>query len=157
MSRENTWPRGSGGTISLGELEDTAQEIVPRLWMGGRYAARLVQWNFDVVVNLTYYGRSVSDQYSGLYLEWPIEDGEDPPDLAVLSPLVDFLQELHYSGKTVLIHCQAGLNRSGLVMALVLRSKGWTADGAIAQIRAERDEYCLCNADFEAYVRGWTP
>jgi hypothetical protein len=154
-SRENTWPRSNGTTITLGELEDTAAEVAPKLWQGGRYSAAHTPVNFDVVVNLTPLGRSVGPSYTGLYIEWPIEDACELPDPTVLHPLVDLLAELSYQGKTILVHCQAGLNRSGLVCALVLRARSVPADNAIAAIRQARDEFALCNADFEKYVLEW--
>lgn len=53
----------------------------------------------------------------------------------------------------VLVHCQAGLNRSGLVAAKALMLGGMTADDAISLIRAKRSPVCLCNPAFEAWLR----
>lgn len=52
------------------------------------------------------------------------------------------------SGQQVLIRCQAGLNRSGLLTALVLMLAGWDATDAIRLIRARRAEVALFNDDF---------
>ena len=156
QARTNTWARSNGGYVTLGELEDTAHEVVPKLWQGGRHAARIVDFDppLEVVVNLTPLGKTVSVDYSGLYLEWPIEDGGVPCEKN-LHALVALLAELYEADKTILVHCQAGLNRSGLVVALVLVALNWTADAAIEQIRATRDEYALCNEEFEQYIRAW--
>lgn len=54
----------------------------------------------------------------------------------------------------VLVHCQAGLNRSSLVAARSLMLEGRTADEAISLLRTQRSEACLCNPVFEAYLRG---
>ena len=51
-----------------------------------------------------------------------------------------------------LIHCQAGLNRSGLITARVLMLRGYTADEAITKVR-ERSPAVLCNPTFESYLR----
>lgn len=51
------------------------------------------------------------------------------------------------------MRCQAGLNRSGLVMALVLIREGYTADEAIALIRLRRGSAALCNHQFVAWLR----
>ncbi len=48
----------------------------------------------------------------------------------------------------VLIRCQAGLNRSGLVTALVLMLEGASASEAIRTIRAARADIALCNNHF---------
>jgi len=52
------------------------------------------------------------------------------------------------SGQQVLIRCQAGLNRSGLLTALVLMLAGWDAAEAIRLIRAKRSQIALFNEDF---------
>lgn len=53
----------------------------------------------------------------------------------------------------VLVHCQAGLNRSSLVVARVMMMRGYTADEAIKKIREARSPACLCNDSFEDYLR----
>lgn len=53
----------------------------------------------------------------------------------------------------VLVHCQAGLNRSSLVATRALMLSGKTADEAIGMIREKRSPACLCNPAFEAYLR----
>lgn len=53
-----------------------------------------------------------------------------------------------------LVHCQAGLNRSGLVCALTLRELGRTSAEAIALLREKRHSVVLCNETFEQYLLG---
>jgi len=48
----------------------------------------------------------------------------------------------------VLICCQAGMNRSSLVTALVLMKDGLSADEALTLIRKHRSEYWLGNQRF---------
>jgi len=52
-----------------------------------------------------------------------------------------------------LVHCQAGLNRSGLVAARALMMRGHSADSAIALLRERRSPAVLCNTAFEDYLR----
>lgn len=52
-----------------------------------------------------------------------------------------------------LVHCQAGLNRSGLTAARALMLGGMTATEAIALLREKRSPAVLCNGSFEAYLR----
>lgn len=54
-----------------------------------------------------------------------------------------------------LVHCQAGLNRSGLVAATALMLRGRTPDDAIALLRAKRSPAVLCNPAFEQWVRDY--
>lgn len=56
----------------------------------------------------------------------------------------------------VLVHCQAGLNRSGLIVARALMMEDaeyYTADEAIEELRSKRSPLVLCNTDFEEYLR----
>lgn len=52
----------------------------------------------------------------------------------------------------VLVHCQAGLNRSGLITARALMMNGMDADVAIELIRRKRSPMALCNTAFEEYL-----
>lgn len=56
--------------------------------------------------------------------------------------------------ENVLVHCQAGLNRSSLIAARVLMlMNDWDADTAIKTIRENRSPACLCNPAFEEHLR----
>jgi hypothetical protein len=55
-------------------------------------------------------------------------------------------------GGDVLINCQAGLNRSGLVTALVMMHYGMSPGEAIARIRSVRHEWCLANSSFQTWL-----
>lgn len=55
-------------------------------------------------------------------------------------------------GRTVLIRCQAGVNRSGLVSALVLMIEGYEATEAIALLRQRRSPVVLSNGHFEDWL-----
>ena len=56
-------------------------------------------------------------------------------------------------GQRVLIRCQAGLNRSGLITTLVLMREGFTADEAIHLIRRVRGGMGMSNPTFEEWLR----
>lgn len=59
------------------------------------------------------------------------------------------------NGNVVLVHCQAGLNRSSLIVARVLMLHYQkTADEAIDLIREKRSPQCLCNDHFRQWLKG---
>ncbi|MDY0829071.1 dual specificity protein phosphatase family protein [Microbacterium sp. BG28] len=70
-----------------------------------------------------------------------------------VAELAEWVNERRAQG-TVFVHCQAGLNRSSLVVAKALLLAGDVSTGqeAIDLIRARRDPACLCNPAFEAWV-----
>jgi protein-tyrosine phosphatase len=54
----------------------------------------------------------------------------------------------------VLVHCEAGRNRSGLVTALYLiRYRGYRPQAAIELVIAKRGPNALWNGSFLAYLR----
>jgi protein-tyrosine phosphatase len=73
-------------------------------------------------------------------------------DFEAIDQVVSMAHDDWKAGKQVLIRCQAGLNRSGLIMALVLRKEGYTSQEAIDLIRARRSEWALFNKTFEKWL-----
>jgi protein-tyrosine phosphatase len=69
-------------------------------------------------------------------------------DLARLREAVEFGYSRWKSGDRVLIRCQAGLNRSGLVLALILIKDGHSPETAISMIRSGRGDDALFNYNF---------
>jgi hypothetical protein len=55
-------------------------------------------------------------------------------------------------GGGVLVRCQAGLNRSGLVTALILIKDGHTPEEAINTIRTHRGPDALFNMNFANWI-----
>lgn len=63
-----------------------------------------------------------------------------------------FAFERWLDGAQVLVRCQAGMNRSGLVTALVLMMAGLDPRAAITLIRQRRGDSCLFNEHFVAWL-----
>lgn len=71
-------------------------------------------------------------------------------DLSRLRQTVNWGFKQWKKGDRVLVRCQAGLNRSGLVTALILMKLGLSPEEAIKTIRKNRADIALFN---EHYVR----
>jgi protein-tyrosine phosphatase len=71
-------------------------------------------------------------------------------DLSRLRQAVNWGFKQWGKGDRVLVRCQAGLNRSGLVTALILMKTGMSAEDAIRTIRKNRADIALFN---EHYVK----
>jgi protein-tyrosine phosphatase len=73
-------------------------------------------------------------------------------DLQRLKQAVEFGYDRWKAGDRVLIRCQAGLNRSGLVTALILIKDGMSPERAIELIRECRGEDALFNQNFADWL-----
>lgn len=139
-------------------------EIVPGLFQGGHdyntgepidsIDSVFVRDEFDLVVSLyKRWGHGPDDGIKDIYLRIP--DGHlTGEEFAKVCDLVPHIALAVAQGKRVLVRCQAGYNRSGLVVALVLLAHGYTADAAIALIREKRSEFALCNEHFVKLIHG---
>lgn len=138
-------------------------EILPNLYMGGtgdhdivQFGKRLPQLHereeFDSVVTCYSYAQPMSwyvheNRYG--FADGPI----DNKTFIKVQELASWLHSEWKSGKKCLSRCQAGLNRSGAVIAVVLMIEGYSADEAIALIREKRDPNALFNPDFVRYLQ----
>lgn len=138
-------------------------EVLPGLWQGGtddydvlhygRGSTGVGKEDFDFVV--TMYASANPVDWFVREVRYGIYD-HDMNDFNVedLHDIVAMSHNEWKAGMRVLIRCQAGLNRSGLVMALVLIRDGYTAAEAIHLIRSQRGEAALCNRVFENWLLG---
>ena len=131
----------------------TFDAVIPGLYQGD-FPAGTVDWSrFDDVVSLTV--EDVPDvplQVGGMRMHVPIWDDEmdDPTGVRAAALAV---AERVTAGKRVLVHCSAGLNRSGVVSARALMFMGMPVAEAIAKVRSARGPYALSNRDFVAWLR----
>ena len=139
-------------------------EILTNLWMGGtddddsvdKGSGRLPTYSddreFDVVASLSAYSLPMGWMVKEYRYGFP--DG--PTSDAVyqeLEKIADYIYLDWKAGKKCLVRCQAGINRSGLMVALVLMRDGMSADKAIALIRKKRSPYALDNSHFVSYLK----
>jgi hypothetical protein len=130
-------------------------EIVPNLWQGGYPGSWL--HDFEAVVNMTPDLCPEIPGFTGVYVQHAMNDVDELPDMDALGSIVDFVVSSVGAGRKTLVHCHAGLNRSGLVVALALVKMGRKPVDAIALQRSARDSFVLCNRTFERYVLDLDP
>lgn len=127
-------------------------QIAPGLYMGGTSPdGDEGDIEFHAVVTL----EPTSPEWSKPTDEFrfPFLDGRLDEDLEVeVERVADWAFLKWHLGDTVLIRCAYGINRSGLITALVLMREGLSAQDAIGAIRQKRYSGCLENRHFVDYL-----
>lgn len=146
-------------------LEECHSEVVPRLYQGGT-AQGDDDWPYavpelrcapvgpdeaDAVVTLWHWSSPCAPGVEELRACF--DDSSKVPDLAEVRAAARWAYDRWLRGDRVLVRCQMGVNRSGLVMGVILTLMGLTPDEAIARIRATRSTYALFNRTFERLLR----
>ena len=166
-SLANTLPEASLGEL-LASTDRWAypayagSEILPGLFQGGtedddvvhvaaqghRFASDSA---YDVVVTL--YASAQPAPWGVEELRYGFMDSAlEGPDIARVIRAARFAYQRWTDGDTVLIRCQAGMNRSGLVTALVLVMAGLSPAQAVALIRERRSAGALFNDHFVRWL-----
>lgn len=83
-------------------------------------------------------------------------DSLDGPDREQMVALANWINVCRKTGP-VLVHCQAGLNRSGLLAGLALVLDGVLPVYAIEMLRETRSPAVLCNPVFEEWLLNFKP
>ena len=118
------------------ESEATFSEIEPGFFVGG--SVKTPPPGVQAVLNLC----EIEDRYKAETRAWMmIHDAEPAPELDWLRKAVDFVAEQRQRGKTVYVHCAAGISRAGMVSsAYLMQDRGWSRDEALAYIREQRPQ-----------------
>lgn len=128
-------------------------EIAPNLWQGGCEDGLVLPENIDKVLSLYPWEKYTINRDNVERVEIRMYDSLDQSFKQVFE-LARMVNDWRADGHNVLVHCQAGLNRSSLVAAVALLESGEAKRGldAIKMIREKRSPACLCNPAFEDYI-----
>ena len=150
------WPRGRsrhGGIDEVPLASSIATDGAGRLWLCGKHAvgpdpeAVLAEIAATTIVCLTE-RFELADRYPA-YVEWldahrggravwyPVPDLHAPAAAQVV-PLLDGLRGRLLGGESLLIHCAAGIGRSGTIAVCLLITMGLSADDALRHVAAHR-------------------
>ena len=149
--------------VSTDQLpKDLYSEILPNLFMGGTHdddvvfnsqenEHKITEQEFDAVVTM----------YSWAHpTDWGVQEMRyGIPDSEIKHINLEKLFEVAYwgfnrwlAGDRVLVRCQAGLNRSGLITCLILMLKGYSQEQAINLIREKRSQVALFNHNYISWL-----
>lgn len=129
--------------------------IVDNLYVGGHNDRADLGDFFTHVFSLYVWGKQYGSHEDTVHKSLKIYDSPGAHEGTDLGDFVSDVVDALNGGGNVLVHCQAGINRSNLVAALALRKwKGLSSDEAISLLREKRSNAVLANRSFEAYLRG---
>lgn len=128
-------------------------QITDTLWTGGCMDGLVLPPEIEHVVSLyPWEGYRLTRQLQ-TNLQVRMYDSTDGPDPEQVEMIARWVNVCRKSGP-VLVHCQAGLNRSNMVAATALILGGMPPKMAVALLRKKRSPAVLCNPTFEAFVLG---
>jgi len=125
--------------------------IAGNLWMGGVRHGIELPHDFRYVVSLHPWERYELGPDTHM-VELELFDSSAPLGAGLeIYRIAGWALGALQDGKT-LVHCQAGLNRSGLVAGLTLILGGMRPQEAVALLRERRSDAVLCNRTFERWL-----
>lgn len=140
---------------------NNADEIIPRVWVGNRFAALNEKWltdnNIQVVFNATKDLPFSSSKVVTNTYRVPVDDNLQDAEINNMSkwsPEIGYKVLREYkAGKRILIHCAAGMQRSAAVMAIFLITlTGQSPAIVMSHIRKRRPITFVPNANFRKSI-----
>lgn len=141
---------------------DPWNEIIPGLYQGGHFhnclnpphlRKTVVMDQFDKVYSL--YRAIGHGPSSGAQCELIIEDANSLTEqqLESVNNMADSVASYVHQDYSVLVRCEAGYNRSGLVVGLAMLHLGYEFDETLRLIRENRSPYALSNEYFVSLLK----
>jgi hypothetical protein len=150
---------GSRETMLIEGEPATADKIIDNLWMGSAPPMmHAVSQYFNALALCACEYQPHEDCFFNVHVHHaPLHDNPSfIPQSEIVTAVRAAGKVIHWinEGKTILVTCLAGLNRSGLVTAIALCAGPWkmSVHDAIESVRAARGPWALSNPQFVAFL-----
>lgn len=140
-----------GRNASISDLA-LISHIEDNLYVGGCMQGVDLGDFFDYVFSMYKWEQYKVDPSTKVYTVTMYDSNAEPDALEIDSIATQVVNALEQGGN-VLVHCQAGINRSNLIAATALTLwKGLSAADAIDVLRERRHRNVLANSTFERFL-----
>jgi hypothetical protein len=152
--------------MNIVQRANPADEVIPGLWLGSRYAALnpeyLKEKKIRTVFNCTKdipFDTSIPRQY-----RVPVDDNLEEAEIRnlelwsyeIVYKIAHEMRRAQTEGSAVLVHCAAGMQRSAASIGMYLiATKDMTTDEVIEFLRSKRSIAFRPSANFEKSMRGF--
>lgn len=131
-------------------------QVTDTLWQGGCENGMVLPEQITDLVSLYRWEAYTVNHDLRSSVTITMYDSEHEPNREEIESIAHWILDRQRLGGTVLVHCQAGLNRSGLIAAVSLvldpDSDVKTGQQAIQALRSSRSDAVLCNPAFRAWL-----
>ncbi|MFQ5963763.1 MAG: dual specificity protein phosphatase 23 [Candidatus Scalinduaceae bacterium] len=95
--------------------------------------------DIEAIVSLTEFplNKSLVEEFGFETKHIPIKDFETP-SMEQIENFLNFAKKIRTDRKKLVVHCDAGIGRTGTMLACYLVSKGFSAANAIEEVRRKR-------------------
>jgi protein-tyrosine phosphatase len=147
------YAKGLGGAMHSLDNLDLISHVTDNLYVGGCIGGADLGDFFSHVFSLYMWERYTVAPGTKVHTIKMYDTAEKPVDVQNVEGFAREIVAALEEGGNVLVHCQAGVNRSNLVATRVLMKwKGLTATEAIKLLREKRGDVVLANPVFENYL-----
>ena len=122
------------GTIAASGIPLGRKDLQSLREQGIRAIVTLTEYPLTVQTEIT---EHVLDEMGFACLHAPVED-QCPPDVAIVQSVVRFVRQMRSQGLPVLLHCHAGVGRTGTMLHAYYLAEGLSLDEAKVRVRVTR-------------------
>lgn len=140
-----------GQAVSIDDLP-LISHITDNLYVGGCMNGVDLEDFFSHVFSLYMWEQYTFGPNTELVEVKMYDSAAHPVDVETVDEMSDRVVEALAKGGNVLVHCQAGINRSNLVATAALVKMGMTPAEAIGLLREKRSRLVLSNRTFENFL-----